>query len=234
MEALNSSIWSGTVQDGLQHVVGNWSIRWLFAEHEEEVVWPKDCYDTTSLTEAKAGYFLGSNARCRRGSRLPSFTVNVDRPRSHECFVVHFYSGLRRRGDIQYWIEQASLPPGILVTPLSVDIIFHEKLGDLSLDSTQERWIRFVADNDVIAIYVGPPCPTWSTSRWRYLTEDDAGPRPVRSVTLPFGVDACRIELVNCGTYFWETSSFSSPSRFWPPGSKRTHRIARTSISSGY
>ncbi len=101
---INEAGWSRTILDGLQHVICKWSIRWLFADHADEVTWPKDCYDTTSLTEAKAGYFLWAHARTRRRSQVPSLTVKVVRPRLHECFVVHFYNGLRRRGDIQYWI----------------------------------------------------------------------------------------------------------------------------------
>ena len=33
-----------------------------------------------------------------------------------------------------------------------------------------------------------PSFSTWSISRWRHLTENDGGPRPVRSVDEPYGL----------------------------------------------
>ena len=79
------------------------------------------------------------------------------------------------------------MPSGILLTPLSVDIIFHETLGQHPGTSDP------VCGNDVVAIFIGPPCSTWSISRWRHYVEEESGPRPVRSVMLPFGIEACRI-----------------------------------------
>lgn len=188
----NDGSWDATITAGLLMVINNWSLRWWFQDEFEQVTWPKDCYDTTSVSAAKANVFL-SVGRAHRAKCVPKIFTPVARPRSHELLVIHFYSGTRRDGDIQFWLEQAGGPPGTILTALSVDILFHDVLGDLSLATTQRRWLTFVADSDVVAIYVGPPCSTWSVSRWRFYTEQDQGPRPIRTLEAPFGIDSCRL-----------------------------------------
>lgn len=81
----------------------------------------------------------------------------------------------------------------MLLTTVSVDIIFHTELGDLTSEPIQERWISFLLRSCVIAAYIGPPCSTWSISRWRYYTCADNGPRPIRSRLLPFGLPSLRL-----------------------------------------
>ena len=69
-----------------------------------------------------------------------------------------------------------------------MDIIFHSQRGDLTSATSQQRWINFLKTACVCAIYLGPPCSTWSISRWRHIWEDDGGPRPTRSVDEPYGL----------------------------------------------
>ena len=105
-------------------------------------------------------------------------------------------SGVRREGDIQWWAERCRWPGGIHMTIVSVDIIFHELLGDLTNGAIQDRWLSFLARACVCAACIGPPCSTWSISRWRFYTCQDGGPRPVRSRQLPFGQASLRLREV--------------------------------------
>lgn len=121
-------------------------------------------------------------------------TFSVSRPISREVFVIHFFSGVRRQEDIQWWAETEPKPPGVVLTAISIDIIFHAKLGDLSDLQVQQRWLSFLLRASVCAVFIGPPCSTWSVSRWRYYSHDDEGPRPTRSAAEPFGFQSLRLK----------------------------------------
>jgi len=88
----------------------------------------------------------------------------------------------------------ADAPPGCLVTAISVDIIFDKEDGDLTCKRAQEKWLSFIRRATVAGTYFGPPCNTWSVSRWRALTHGDNGPRPVRTVAAPFGETSLRLK----------------------------------------
>lgn len=174
---------------GLRQVFSAWSIQWLFADHDEEVTWPTAAHRSTSVSQIKSDLLME-----RRWTDLscgPSF--EIPRRVGKEVFIIHFYSGTRRYGDIQYWCEQASPPAGVIVTPISVDIVFDQQTGDLSDVGIQARWIDFISRAMVCAAYFGPPCSTWSVSRWRYYTEGDDGPRPTRSMQQPYGLPTLRL-----------------------------------------
>lgn len=97
---------------------------------------PKTATTRPVSPTAKANLFLvGGLPRFPR--QVPCIATPVVCPRSHELFVIHFYSGTRRNGDMQSWLEQAGGPSGAILTALSVDILFHDVLGDLSLAKTQ-------------------------------------------------------------------------------------------------
>ena len=173
--------WDALVQSGLQEVTVRWSLPWLFSDCLEEVTWPIAAYSNLNTMEAKADIINQPP-----GWRAHRVTPQVDPGHvTKELFVIHFYSGVRRVGDIQWWAEQITPPHGHFLTTISVDIIFHRDKGDLTSAECQRKWLHFLRTACVCAIYLGPPCSTWSISRWRHLTENDNGPRPVRSVSEP-------------------------------------------------
>ena len=77
---------------------------------------------------------------------------------------------------------------------ISVDIIFDKDDGDLTCKRAQEKWLSFIRRATVAGTYFGPPCNTWSVSRWRAVTHGDKGPRPVRTVAEPFGEQSLRLK----------------------------------------
>lgn len=172
---------------GLRQVFAQWSLHWLFSG--QSVSWPIASYSCTSHTTLKSTALRGS-VHCRDDG--PTFSVS--RPISREVFVIHFFSGVRRQEDIQWWAETEPKPPGVVLTAISIDIIFHAKLGDLSDLQVQQRWLSFLLRACVCAVFIGPPCSTWSVSRWRYYSHDDEGPRPTRSAAEPFGFQSLRLK----------------------------------------
>ena len=69
---------------------------------------------------------------------------------------------------------------GAFLFPISLDVILDPVKGDLLADDVQTFWLRKVAEGLILVTVAGPPCETWSVSRWRQL-EGDGGPRLVRS-----------------------------------------------------
>ena len=180
---------SDTAAEALHFVSLRWSLTWLLNDEDEEVRWPSGYFTCLNQDHLKADMFRQLEPpRMKRPTCLPS-----PPPCQKELFVIHFFSGVRREGDIQTWISSAQAPPGYVVTAISVDIIFDAVTGDLARRDIQSKWIDFVKRATVVGVYFGPPCNTWSISRWRALSIDD-GPRPVRSVNNPLGLPSLRIK----------------------------------------
>lgn len=93
-------------------------------------------------------------------------------------------------------MEREPRLPGVTLTAISIDIISHEKLGDLADVDTQSKWLSFLQRACVCGVYIGPPCSTWSVSRWRFYSHDDGGPRPTRTSLEPYGLRSLRLREV--------------------------------------
>ena len=197
-------------EQGLPEVAGlaiyeaskNWSSGWFFEDCQDAVVWPKSYFVSVNNDNIVAERLLET----ADGVEAPS-TFPAPPPCLRELFVINFFSGVRREGDIQHWTMMASPPSGYTVTAISVDIIFDSRNGDLTRVEIQQLWVNFISRATVVGAYLAPPCNTWSISRWRALS-DGEGPRPVRSASQPFGLPSMTLREVehvllgNCLLFF--------------------------------
>lgn len=102
------------------------------------------------------------------------------RPSVRYLYVLHLFSGAKRAGDIHSCVQEISAPPGKVLLPVSLDVVLDSQRGNLLDAANQAFWIRAALSGKIFAVVAGPPCETWSISRWRWL-RDGTGPRPVRS-----------------------------------------------------
>jgi len=105
--------------------------------------------------------------------------------------VLHLFSGQRREHDFQSEFErflQASTHK-TNVCVLSIDIVLHPQLGDLTNPQAIALWQDLIALGIVIFVLAGPPCETWSAARYLALSGDGpSGPRPLRSQSRLWGL----------------------------------------------
>ena len=97
--------------------------------------------------------------------------------------VLHLFSGRRRQGDIQQCLEFHAKTLSFQLAVLSLDIAVDAVHGDLSRADTQAYWVSRTLDGYVYAFVAGPPCETFSKSRFH-----PGGPPPIRSALYPFGI----------------------------------------------
>ncbi len=91
-------------------------------------------------------------------------------------FFVHFFSGFRRQGDLQHWLEDEIVGNGYHIYCLSVDICLCRSNFDLTAKHALDFWVGKAKDGYVIGGGGGPPCETMSAARFT-----GPGPQPVRS-----------------------------------------------------
>ena len=130
-------------------------------------------------------HWLMSAAPARWGSPQ----VHVPRVLS-ERFVIHFFSGRRRKGDLQERLEALPTATGFLLHVLSVDLVYGKE-ADLLDAGHRKRWLNIFASGVVLAFWAGPPCETWSTARHNALAHINV--RPVRSAVSPWGLMAMAV-----------------------------------------
>jgi hypothetical protein len=103
--------------------------------------------------------------------------------------ILHLFSGRRRGGDLQHWLEQ--LLPG-MVWVISLDVTLSRTHGDLTDHATVSKWLSLLWTGQVVAVIAGPPCETWSVARHSNLDQSPRLPRPLRSLAHPWGMPALR------------------------------------------
>lgn len=150
----------------LNKYINDFSIPWLFAD---ATVPDKPIEDPVTVLDHWTLHGSGN--------------VIVPRPISYrQIMIAHLFSGRRRSGDFQEWASQTSFQDGKFTTlPLSVDIIFSERWGNLLNPATAALFYDAIRSGLLVAVLAGPPCETWSIARQRGLYLDD-GPRPLRSL----------------------------------------------------
>ena len=102
-------------------------------------------------------------------------------------WILHLFSGRRRRGDCHFWSECCEgVLPGYDVRILSVDTAIHPALGNLERGAVFTRMLRIIRKRFFAAGLTGPPCETFSAARHLTLEGDQCQPRPLRSCDLPW------------------------------------------------
>eukprot|EP00438_Fugacium_kawagutii_P005394 Skav210139 [mRNA] locus=scaffold1493:184635:185549:+ [translate_table: standard] len=110
-------------------------------------------------------------------------------------YILHAYSGRRRFGDIQHFIEKAEQSyPDIQIQVLSVDVIIDQRFGDLMDESTHEFWLTCIRDHLVVGLIAGPPCNSWSKVRRQRIEGSKYGPRPVRAPHQPWALPSLSLK----------------------------------------
>ena len=80
-------------------------------------------------------------------------------------FILHLFSGARRKGDFQDWAKQAAHRQGIDIVVLSLDVVLDEIRVDLQNPHTVRQWKSLILQGKVCALLAGPPCESWSRAR---------------------------------------------------------------------
>ena len=100
-----------------------------------------------------------------------------------ERIFLHVYSGRRRRGDLQEFLERYYVPrDGEVLHVVSIDIIVDELYGDVRSKGTKTFWLDGIKQGFVTAMLAGPPCNTFSAARANKVQghAGHGGPRVVR------------------------------------------------------
>ena len=97
-------------------------------------------------------------------------------------YMLHFFSGRRRPGDFQDWLDQSFALTHFPVWVISLDVAIDAKLCDLSCSGGVARWLDLAIAGRVVMVLGGPPCEIWSVARWNGGSRaTGSGPRAVRS-----------------------------------------------------
>ena len=109
-------------------------------------------------------------------------TLCCPRPLFRERVVLHAYSGRRRPGDFQWFLDALGRQhklEGFYV--VSLDIVIDATWGDIGNQQTQKFWLDSIRSGFVIGFLSGPPCCTWSIARGKKVANSNRkGPRVLR------------------------------------------------------
>eukprot|EP00438_Fugacium_kawagutii_P028665 Skav214043 [mRNA] locus=scaffold2017:237221:242224:+ [translate_table: standard] len=128
---------------------------------------------------------------CARDRGLRTHSPDVPRPFGKLRYILHAYSGRRRYGDVQFFLDKAQTQhDSFIIQILSVDIIIDRDFGDLMNVDTQHFWVSMIQQRFVVGIIAGPPCNTFSKVRKKKIEDEHRGhgPRAVRSPQHPWAL----------------------------------------------
>ena len=111
-------------------------------------------------------------------------------------FILHAFSGRRRQGDFQFYLDAlANAHPGFVIHTLSVDIVLDTTWGDVSDARVQKFWISAAMQGWIIGFLGGPPCETWSRAREHTLAGSQrSGPRVIRTLAQMWGLSSLALK----------------------------------------
>ena len=172
------------------------TIRDLLAELCDPAEWPM--FNALQTDPARLGeqdliYYETWMQRFISQNELWTQPLHVPRPLARERIVLHAFSGRRRIGDVQYYLDRLQEQhDACLIIMVSVDIVIDPVYGDVSRGETREFWLHAIRCFWVIGFLGGPPCNTWSRARGQVL-QDKRGPRIVRTNADPWGLTSLRL-----------------------------------------
>lgn len=103
----------------------------------------------------------------------PDRVQQVPRVFGKHRVVLHAFSGRRRRGDVQFFLDLLAEKQDMYsLHVVSMDVIVNREWGDATCSSTCEFWWRAIQQRHVIAFIGGPPCETWSQARGQRVETD--------------------------------------------------------------
>ena len=132
-------------------------------------------------------------------SEMPTCTwSSVPRPLGRHRVILHLYSGRRRRGDVQFYLDRLSQNQSqFYLHIVSLDIVIDTIYGDAMRADTCDLWLSSIRSGYVIAMLAGPPCESWSRARGVPINGEPAytglvtrcGPRIIRDLHHLWGLD---------------------------------------------
>ena len=143
----------------------------VLAEGEDEEIVPFLLQSSGGREQGEAGIFQ-------------QFGLAAETARLHVkgLIFVHFFSGFRRKEDLQHWIEAHDIAEEQHMFCISVDLCLAKKHSDLTDESSKDFWMEKMKCGQVIGVGGGPSCETWSAAR-----HSPGGPPPVRTYECPWG-----------------------------------------------
>ena len=100
-----------------------------------------------------------------------------------EKVILHAYSGRRRQGDLQWFLEEcAKRHPEVQLHVVSLDIVIDSHYGDISKEEIRNQWYHGMREGYITGFLSGPPCCTWSKARGKVMPDRQRrhGPRVLR------------------------------------------------------
>ena len=104
--------------------------------------------------------------------------------------LVHAFSGRRRVGDFQYYLDRTSaVEEGFVLHTISLDLVVDACWGDVSRVETRQFWLHGIRAGYVTSLLAGPPCETWSKARG-VAVPGRRCPRVLRLLEALWGMDS--------------------------------------------
>ena len=160
---------------------------WTIFQHQDPVVQAKhshlDLYDMET-------WFL---KLASQNSGPWTAHPKLERQPVRERIVLHLFSGRRRHGDLQEFMEKiAADQQDEMLFVVSIDIVVDSRFGDVRNSYTRQFWLSAIRAGYVLALLAGPPCNTWSAARAHQLLGDRRrhAPRVVRPADEMWGASS--------------------------------------------
>ena len=124
--------------------------------------------------------------------------VTVPHPCTRERIFLHVFSGRRRAGDLQFYLErlyQSEQMEGVSMVVVSLDLMVDADWGDVRRPTTQKFWLDGARAGWICGGLCGPPCETWSQARVAAVNKLTArGPRPLRAIDFLWGLSSLSLK----------------------------------------
>lgn len=114
--------------------------------------------------------------------------------------LLHLFSGRRRQGDVQFFLDCMDQPTAYVLHVVSLDIVVDAHWGNATDESVREYWLSLAQAGFIVGFLAGPPCETWSVARGKALKENSGrckrAPRILRTAESLWGLPSLALQEV--------------------------------------
>ena len=112
--------------------------------------------------------------------------------------LLHIFSGRRRPGDVQFFLDNMEQPRGYILHVVSMDIVVDKQWGDATDEQSRDYWLSAAHAGYIIGFLAGPPCETWSIARGKQVPgahgERRRAPRVLRTAEHLWGLPSLALK----------------------------------------
>ena len=201
MRPFSWTMWTSTVRFFIENVEAedfeHWEMDFQLVSDALQTLLDPEHWDLQAPFVKELGNLKDLESECRDVA-VTEWQRHEAIPRSfgRHRVLLHLFSGRRRPGDVQFFLDHMEPPTDYVLHVVSMDIVVDAQWGDATQEHAREYWLAAAHAGHIVGFLAGPPCETWSIARGKAINEQcrRRAPRVLRTAEFLWGLPSLALK----------------------------------------